>query len=140
MDSPDLQSLLDHAETIAVVGISLRPTRPSHNIARYLREAGYRILPINPSYERWYDLPCYASLEDVPDDERIDIVNIFRSPRHTEGIVEAAVARAERTGHRAAIWTQLGVSSAEAERRAAAAGLPYVRNRCILVEHARGQQ
>ena len=134
---PDLQPLLETAETIAVVGCSATPTRTSHKIARSLQNRGYRIVPVNPNYEEVLGEPCYPDLPSIPADVTIDIVNIFRRPAHTADMVRSAIARGEQTGERPVIWTQLGVSTSEAEELAAGADLPYVRNRCIKIEHDR---
>ena len=137
VQSPDLQSVLQSAETIAVVGCSAQPTRTSHKIARYMQARGYRIVPVNPSYDEVLGEPCYPDLPSVPAPLTIDIVNIFRAPKHTADMVRTAITRTEETGERPVLWTQLGVSSPEAEEVAAEAGLPYVRNRCIKVEYDR---
>ncbi|MFN3596591.1 MAG: CoA-binding protein [Rubricoccaceae bacterium] len=131
-----LREALTAARTVAVVGCSPRAFQTSHRIAQYLQEAGYRLVPVNPHQTTILGEPCYPSLGAIPDDVRIDIVNVFRRAEHTAGIVAEAAARAARTGERPLIWTQLGVHSAEAERRAAEAGLPYVANRCLMVDHA----
>ncbi|MEF8796024.1 MAG: CoA-binding protein [Salinivenus sp.] len=141
VQSPDLQSVLESAQTIAVVGCSARPTRTSHKIARYMQDRGYRIVPVNPNYDEVLGEPCYPDLPSVPADVSIDIVDIFRAPRHTAEMVRTAIERVEQTetvaGERPVVWTQLGVSSPEAEELAAEAGLPYVRNRCIKVAYDR---
>lgn len=133
----DLQSVLENARTIAVVGCSPRATRTSHRIARYLQDAGYTVIPINPHHDELLGAPCYPDLLSIPEDTHIDIVNVFRQPRFTEGVVQDALDRSERTGERPVIWTQLGVSTQEARKLAEAHGLPYVANRCSMVEHAR---
>jgi len=137
VDTPDLKSVLDSAQTIAVVGCSATPTRTSHKIARYMQDRGYRIVPVNPSYDEVLGEPCYPDLPSVPADLTIDIVNIFRAPKHTADMVRTALTRIEDTGERPVIWTQLGVSSPDAEELATNAGLPYVRNRCIKVAYDR---
>jgi predicted CoA-binding protein len=134
---PDFTACLRDAETIAVVGCSDRPTRTSHRIAAYLQDAGYRVIPVNPNHDTVLDEPCYPDLSSVPDSVTIDIVNIFRAPVHTAEMVQSAINRVDETGERPVIWTQLGVSSSEAEQLAEAADLPYVRNKCIMVEHRR---
>ncbi len=134
---PDLQALLADARTIAVVGCSDSPARTSYRIARYLQDAGFRVIPVNPHHEKVLGERCYPSVEDIPFTESVDVVCIFRQPRYTADMVRSAVRRARETETAPAIWTQLGVSSAEAEALARDAGLPYVRNRCIMVEHAR---
>ena len=137
VQTPDLQSVLESTETIAVVGCSAKATRTSHKIARYLQERGYRIVPVNPNYDEVLGETCYPDLPSVPADIEIDIVDIFRRPEHTADMVRSAIERVEQTGEQPVIWTQLGVSSSEAAELAAEAGLPYVRNRCIKIEYDR---
>ncbi|MEM6337066.1 MAG: CoA-binding protein [Bacteroidota bacterium] len=128
--------LFQQAQTIAVVGLSPNQWRDSYGVARYMQRAGYRIVPVNPKYEDILGEPCYPDLASIPADIRIDIVDIFRRPEHTAGVVAETAARAERTGERPVIWTQLGVSSFEAQSVAEQAGLPYVADRCLKVVHA----
>jgi hypothetical protein len=135
--SPDLSEVLSAARTIAVVGCSDDPTRTSYRIAQYMQERGYRIVPVNPNVASVLGETAYPDLPSIPEDISIDIVNIFRAPQHTADMVRDAIERVESTGETPVIWTQLGVSSPEARSLAAEAGLPYVRNRCIKVEHAR---
>jgi predicted CoA-binding protein len=135
--SPDLSEVLSDARTIAVVGCSDDPTRTSYRIAQYMQERGYRIVPVNPNVASVLGETAYPDLPSIPADVSIDVVNIFRAPQHTADMVRDAVERVEATGETPVIWTQLGVSSPEARSLAAEAGLPYVRNRCIQVEHAR---
>lgn len=135
----ELRSILESAETIAVVGCSDRPDRTSYAISQYLDSVGYKVIPVNPNHSACAGNTCYPDLLSIPDDEQIDIVLIFRNPRFTADMVRIAVERAEKTGERPVIWTQLGVSSPEAERVAQEAELPYVKNRCSMVEHSRLQ-
>jgi len=137
VQSPDLQSVLESTETIAVVGCSAQPRRTSHKIARYMQDRSYRIVPVNPNYDEVLEEPCYPDLPSVPHDVTIDIVDIFRAPQHTADMVRTALERIEETGEAPVLWTQRGVSSTEAEQLAAEAGLPYVRNRCIKVAYDR---
>lgn len=137
MPPPTLATILEEASVVAVVGCSARPSRTSHKIAGYLQGAGYRVVPVNPNYDEVLDETCYPSLADVPDDVVIDVVNVFRAPAYAADAVRDAAARAEATGTRPAVWTQLGVSTPAAKRLAQEAGLPYVQNRCIMVEHSR---
>ena len=137
VQTPDLQSVLETAETIAVVGCSATLTRTSHKIARYLQERGCRIVPVNPNYDAVLGETCYPDLPSVPADIEIDIVNIFRAPKHTADMVRSAIERVEQTGQRPVIWTQLGVSTPEAKELTEDAGLPYVRNRCVKIEYDR---
>ncbi|MEL7171226.1 MAG: CoA-binding protein [Bacteroidota bacterium] len=135
-DTPiDLRAVLTEARTIAVVGCSPRASQTSHRIARYLQDAGYRIVPVNPHHETLLGEPCYPDLVTIPTEVIVDIVNVFRRPVFTEGVVADAAARLEATGQRPLIWTQIGVHSAEAEALAATHGLSYLADRCIMVDH-----
>ena len=133
----DFKLLLEATRTIAVVGLSDDPMRPSYGIGRYLQQAGYRIIPVNPHHARVLGERCYDRIQDAPAEPSIDLVNIFRHPRYTADMIRDVLERIAATGERPVIWTQLGVSSAEAQQLAEGAGLAYVHNRCILVEHAR---
>ena len=137
LSSVDLRRALDDARVIAVVGCSPRATRTSHRIARYLQDAGYTVVPVNPHHDELLGVPCYPDVLHIPEDAHVDIVNVYRQPRFTEGVVQDTLDWGERTQRKPLVWTQLGVSSREAERLAAAHGLPYVANRCIMTEHAR---
>ncbi|MEZ4700612.1 MAG: CoA-binding protein [Rhodothermales bacterium] len=134
---PTLTELLESARTIAVVGMSPTPSRTSYAIGRYLIEAGYNVIPINPNCDTIEGRTCYPDLASVPGDAGIDIVNIFRRPKYTADVVRETLERIAGTGERPAIWTQIGVSSQEAEKLATDAGLVYIPNRCIMVEHTR---
>jgi uncharacterized protein len=133
----DIPSLLRSARTIAVVGCSPRSSHTSHYIAQYLIGAGYDVIPVNPYHEELLGVPCYPDLASIPDDVQIDIVNVFRRSEFTADTVADAAARKERTGCTPTIWTQLGVHSLVAQQAAAAAGLPYIASRCIMVDHGR---
>jgi predicted CoA-binding protein len=125
----ELRDLLTRSRTIAVVGHSDDPERDSYRIGRYLRQAGYRVYPVNPNVSAVDGQACYPSLASVP--EPIDIVNVFRRASFLPEVVRAAIAvRAK------AIWGQLGVAHPPAEARARAAGLVVVTDRCIMVDHA----
>lgn len=127
-----LRSLLQRARTIAVVGASADPWRPSFGVTGYLKRAGYRIIPINPTIpgQLVHGEPCRSSLRDVLDE--IDLVNVFRRPEAVPQVVQDSIAvRAP------ALWLQLGVRHLEAARRAEAAGIAVVMDRCISVEHRR---
>lgn len=127
----EIRTLLLQARTIAIVGLSPRPERDSHAVARFLQRNGYHIIPVNPHLNSPIlgEQP-YASLRDVP--VQIDIVDIFRRPEYVPDVVEDAIAaRAE------VIWMQLGIINREAVRQAEAAGLGVVMDRCIAIEHRR---
>lgn len=130
-----IKDLLEQARTIAVVGCSPRGFQTSHRIARYLQEAGYRVVPVNPHHDEILGEPCYPDLQSIPADVDLDIVNVYRRSEFTPGVVEDAITRMEATGDRPLIWTQLGVHNPEAQQLAEEAELPYVASRCIMVDH-----
>lgn len=133
----EFNALFESARTIAVVGCSARPERTSHRIARYLQENGFRIVPVNPNYDEVLGEKCYPDTPSVPESIHIDVVDVFRNPAHTAEMVEDVIRRVEQTEEHPVIWTQIGVSSPEAERLAREADLPYVKNRCMMVEHGK---
>jgi uncharacterized protein len=133
MNEPDLaRSLLRSARTIAVVGYSARPDRPSNSVSAYLRRHGYRIIPVNPQLrgatiegERAYD-----RLADIPSSEQIDFVDIFRRGEFLDDVVDDALASGID-----AMWFQLGLGNEEAARRAESKGVRVVWDRCTAIEH-----
>jgi predicted CoA-binding protein len=126
-DDPILD-ILKQAKTIAVVGLSSNPARPSHGVAAYMQRAGYRIIPVNPNEREVLGEKSYARLEDVP--EKIDIVNVFRRAEEVPPVVEGAIRIGART-----VWMQLGIRNATAAEKAKAAGLSAIEDKCIMVEH-----
>ena len=129
--SPEqLRALLVRAKTIAVVGLSPRPERPSHRIARLLKQWGYRVVPVRPAVGEVLGEKAYARLADLP--EKPDLVNVFRSAERVGGVVDECIALGL-----PAIWIQLGIVNEPAAERARAAGLFVVMNRCISVEYRR---
>ena len=129
-DSDAMQSVLRDSHTIAVVGLSADTQRPSHEVAQYLQEHGFRIVPVNPKYTEVLGETCYPDLPSIP--FPVDLVDVFRKPQDCVPIARDAVAIGAR-----ALWLQLGVSNKEAQRIAAAAGLTVVADRCVKIEHAR---
>ena len=125
-----IRNLLQQARTIAVVGISARHDRPSHEVAHYLQRAGYTIIPVNPAYEEVLGQKCYPSLHEVPG--KIDLVDVFRKPAEVMGVVDEAIAVGA-----GSVWLQLGVIAPDAADKAAAAGLKVVSDRCTKIEHRR---
>ena len=125
-----ISDLLRSSRTIAVVGLSGRRFRPSYGVAEYMQRSGYRIIPVNPKESEILGEKSHATLESVG--EPVDIVDIFRRSEHVPEIVESAI----RIGARA-VWMQEGVIHEEAARRAEAAGLTVIMDRCILKEHRR---
>jgi hypothetical protein len=130
-DANEIRSALASARTIAVVGCSPNPDRPSNAIARYLGEHGYRVIPVNPGHRSILGETCYRSLSEIPRDLRIDIVDVFRRSDHVAPVAEEAISRG--VGF---FFMQQGVVDAESARRLEAAGIPVAMDRCILVEHA----
>lgn len=131
----DYTSYLQQSKTIAIVGCSGRSSRTSHTIARYLISNGFTVIPVNPNYEEVLEQTCYPDLAHIPNDIHIDIVNVFRHPRHTADVARQVVAFSGERGYKPLLWTQLGVSSEEARKLAETEQIPYVTNRCIMVEH-----
>ena len=126
---PLIDELLTGSRTIAVVGLSDNPARPSHGVARYLQEQGYRIIPVNPQLTGPVlgEQP-YPALEEVP--EPVDLVDIFRRPADVPPVVDAAIAIGA-----SAVWMQLGVVNEGAAQKAREAGLSVVMDRCTAIEH-----
>jgi uncharacterized protein len=124
----NIPEILKSSRTIAVVGLSSNPMRPSNGVAAYLQRVGYRVIPINPNESEVLGEKCYARLEDVP--EKIDLVDIFRRPECVPEIVESAIRVGAKT-----VWMQEGVVNHQAAERARAAGLEVVMDRCTLKEH-----
>ncbi len=123
-----IAEVLRNAKTIAVVGLSPSPLRPSYGVAAYLQSHGYRIIPVNPNIPGALGEKAYASLRDVPD--KIDIVDIFRRSDAVSEIVDDAIAIGA-----SAVWMQEGVIHEEAAERARQAGMFVVMDLCILKEH-----
>jgi predicted CoA-binding protein len=123
--------ILRDARTIAVVGASPRPDRPSHGVMRYLLEHGYRVIPVRPrDCDEVLGVPCVASLAEIG--EPIDLVDVFRRPEFGADAAREAVAVGA-----GALWLQLGIVSPEARRIAAQGGLDYVEDLCTAIVHAR---
>ena len=125
-----MEDILRTSRTIAVVGLSNRRFRPSYGVAEYMKRAGYRIIPVNPNESTIMGETCYPDLESIP--ESVDIVDVFRRSEYLPEIVEAAIRKGAK-----AIWMQEGVYHEEAARRAEAAGIAVVMDRCILKDHRR---
>lgn len=132
-----IKQILQNSKTIAVIGCSKDRMRTSHHIAKYIKEQDYRMIPVHPDYEEVLEEKVYGSVKDIPADVTIDIVDIFRNPKFTADMVQEVIERVDQTGEKPVIWTQLGVSSEEARKKAEAAGLPYVEEKCLMVEHQR---
>jgi predicted CoA-binding protein len=131
MDDDDkVRRILRTSKTIAVVGLSAQWHRPSYFAAKYLQEHGYRVVPVNPTYDEILGEKCFKSLGDIP--FAVDVVDCFRKSAEIPALAAEAVAIKAKV-----LWMQLGVESAEARARAQAAGLDVVENRCMKIEHGR---
>jgi predicted CoA-binding protein len=126
--SDPISQILHDSKTIAVVGLSSNPRRPSYEVAAYLQSAGYKIVPVNPNESEVLGLKSYARLEDVP--EPIDIVDVFRRPEQVPPVADSSIAV-----HAKVLWFQLGITHATAAEKARASGLTVIEDACLLVEH-----
>ena len=122
----ELRALLGEAQTVAVVGLSSRPGRYSHQVARYLQEHGYTIIPVNPSEDSVLGEPAYPSLRAIPADVRVDVVDVFRRAENTPEVARDAVAIGAKV-----FWLQEGIVNEEAARIASQAGLDVIMGVCI---------
>jgi len=127
-----IAAILDNCKTIAVVGLSSNPNRPSHGVASYMRGRGYKVIPVNPNETEVFGEKSYSSLHDIP--EKVDLVDIFRRSEEAGKAVDEAVAIGAK-----AVWLQEGVIDNDAAQRASDAGLLVVMDRCWLKDHARKQ-
>jgi len=131
MQSTDtIKRILTEYKTIAVVGLSGNWNRPSHFAAKYMKAHGYKIIPVNPSYDEILGEKCYKSLLEIP--EPVDIVDIFRRPQDVPPIVDDAIEIGAKV-----VWMQLTVEHEEAAQKAREAGLEVIMNRCVKIEHGR---
>jgi uncharacterized protein len=125
--------ILTKYKTIAVVGLSSNPMRPSYGVTEYMQSSGYHIVPVNPNETDVLGEPSYARLEDVP--RKIEIVDVFRRPEDVPPVVDAAISVGAKV-----IWMQLGIANEPAAEKARAAGITVVMDACIFVEHKRRRQ
>lgn len=131
MTDRQITELLKSSKTIAVVGLSSNPVRPSFGVSRFLQRQGFRVIPVNPQETEVLGERAYASIKDVPGS--VDIVNIFRRPARVPEVVDQVIER----GDIRCVWMQEGVISPEGASKAEAAQIPVVMDRCILKELAR---
>ena len=132
MNDAELRDILKKAKVIAIVGCSPKTERPSHGVARYLQSEGYRIIPVNPGHNEILAEQCYPTLADAARDHTIDIVDVFRRSEFAAAVVDQALAIKPKL-----IILQLGVTDAGAAQRAAAAGVPFLMDHCLAIEHRR---
>jgi uncharacterized protein len=129
-DINTLRRILRDAKTVAIVGLSANWWRPSFFAAKYLKEHGYRMVPVNPQYTEVLGEKCYPSLREIP--FKVDVVDCFRKSEEIPALAEDAIAIGAKV-----LWMQLGVINHEAAERARAAGLEVVMDRCMKIEHGR---
>ncbi len=127
-----IEQILDY-KTIAVVGISDDPARPSHSVASFLLSHGYDIIPVNPKLTEWEGMKCYPDLSSIP--LNVDVVDIFRRPDAVPPIVDEAIAIKAK-----AVWMQEGIVHEEAAAKAQKAGIEVVMDKCMKKEYARLKQ
>lgn len=126
----DLERILRTSRTIAVVGLSSSEDRPSNQVARYLKDAGYRIIPVNPGQAEILGEKCYPSLDAVP--VPVDVADLFLRPDNVPPAVDAAIRKGVKV-----VWMQIGISNAAAAAKAKEACIEVVMNRCLKIEHTR---
>jgi uncharacterized protein len=124
-----ITDMLRKAQTIAVVGLSDREDRPSYGVAKYLRDAGYHIIPVNPNISEWEGIPALDTLRDLK--EPVDIVDVFRRPEYVPAMVDDAIAAGARV-----VWLQQGITHDAAARKAEEAGLEVIQDQCLAVAHS----
>ena len=126
----DIHSLLKNTKTIAVVGLSDKPGRASHDVSRYMQSQGYRIIPVNPGCTEILGQKCYPDLKSIP--ESVDMVNVFRKAEDCMPVAIDAVAIGAKS-----LWLQLGIVNEEAGQYAKNHGLTVVMDRCLMIDHKR---
>jgi len=133
MNEPDAIEIMlgeGEARTIAVVGLSANPTKPSHYVSAYMQQHGYKIYPVNPAIETVLGEKSYKSLTELP--VKPDVVNVFRVPDQIPAVVDEMLALGLKN-----LWVQLGIVNMDAAQRAEQGGIRVVMDRCIMVEHRR---
>lgn len=124
----EIRKLLEEAGTIAVIGLSNKPHRDSYMVGRYLKDHGYKIIPVSPNIEEWEGIRAYKVLADVP--EPVDIVDVFRKPEAIPDMTDEIIAKKPR-----AVWFQLGIVNNEAAGRMRREGIMVIQDRCLKIEH-----
>ncbi len=129
-DDATLRNILSSFRTVACVGVSSNPAKPSYGIFQYLAEAGYRMIPVNPTTPEIMGRPSYPDLQSIP--EKIDVVQVFRKPEDVPPVVEDAIKAGAKV-----VWMQEGIVNPQAAKRAQQAGLQVVMDRCMMKTHQR---
>jgi len=129
-DEDVIGDVLKNYKTVAVVGLSSNPRRPSFGVSQYMQSVGYHIIPVNPNETEVLGEKCYPRLEDIPKTEKIEIVDIFRRSEFIPPVVDSAIAVGAKV-----VWMQQGIANAAAAAKARHAGLVAIEDACILIEH-----
>lgn len=129
-DNTSLKNILDASHVIAVVGLSADPQKVSHRVAAYLKDHGYRIIPVNPSVEEVLGEKSYPDLQSIP--EKVDVVEVFRRPEYLPEVADEAISIGAKV-----LWMQTGIRSEDAAEKARAAGLTVVQDACMMERHSR---
>lgn len=132
MDESVIKEILENSKVIAVVGLSPKSNRPSHQVAAYLQKHGYRIIPVRPGINEVLGEKAYHSLKAIPSEIQVDVVDVFRKSQDVPPVVDQAIEIVARY-----IWLQEGIIHEEAAKKAQDAGLKVVMNLCMLKEHIR---
>ena len=125
-----IAEILKNHKTIAVVGLSSNPARPSFGVTRYMQSCGYRVIPVNPNETEVLGVKAFPRLEDIPKSANVAIVDIFRRSANIPPVVDSAIAIGAKV-----IWMQQGIENPQAAAKAGAAGLIVIEDACILIEH-----
>jgi len=131
-NTQEIKQILEETKTIAVIGCSPNPEKASNKVANYLKNAGYQMIPVYPKEDMILGEKVYRSLDDIPSDIKIDMVDIFRKPDVIGLVVDQAIQR----GDVKCVWTQLGLVNNEAASKARENGMKVVQNHCTKIEHA----
>lgn len=139
MDQNVIKEILDKYKGIAIVGLSKEPEKDSHRIGAYLKQHGYRIIPVNPFADKVLDEKSYPSLLDIPSEiqKTIEIVDVFRPAKDVPLIMEQAIKLKQKNGKPYVVWMQVGIVNEEAAEAGRRAGLIVVMDKCLMVEHRR---
>ena len=130
----EIKKLLTESKTIAIAGLSDKPERDSYDVAMYLKNAGYAIIPVNPNIREWNGTKAYTSPLEIPDSIKVDVIDIFRRSEFVEEIVNDALKMKSRPKE---IWLQLGIENERAAEKARNAGIIVIQDKCIKIEHVK---
>ena len=137
MDDDRIVEIFRNAKTIAVVGFSRNPDKPARRVPKFLKSRGYRIIPINPFIDHDLGEKAYPSVSEIPEDLKIDVVEVFRPSNDTPEIVKQVAERKKRVGDVWAVWLQEGIKHPESKKIAQDAGLTYIEDKCMYKEYIR---